>query len=201
MEQKIEFRDVKDFNKILLSYPVAPHTPTNLDTIAASTLIYGDISKKPIEIHWLDLSESKAKPAGGKCVIHTEVNEMGGMCFGHNREKQLLFVAAREAGMFAYNTETDKQEWKVVGKVSRMEKALHAGGVTTDGGSNLFVSDKDNGCIQMFSASDGQYLGPLMKGVEIITAPIGVQWNAETSSLVAACYFRHKFHFNVINVQ
>ena len=160
-----------------------------------------DASRKPFEVHWLDLGESKPKPAVGKCVIHTKVNGLGNIFFFQDGDKQLLLVAYRDAGLLAYNTEMDKLEWKVDGKVSGMEQVLDASGVTTDEHGHLFAADYNNRCIQMFSASDGQYLGRLMKGVETIGNPARVKWTAETSSLVGACYLQDKWHLQLINIQ
>ena len=199
-EQKIEFRDVKDFNKVLHSHSVVPHKPGSLATIGASTLIFVDGSKKPYEVYWLDLSESKPKLTAGKHVIHTQLNEVSDISFGQVGDKHLLIVAARQAGLFAYNTETDKLEWKVDGKVSGREKALDAHGVTTDEHGHLFVADYNNECIQMFSTSEGQYLGCLIKGVEIIGVPARVYCSAETSSLLVACW-QGTWHLQLINIQ
>ena len=44
---------------------------------------------------------------------------------------------------------------------------LKAMGVTTDERGHLFVTDHYNHRIQMFSVSDGQYLGCLVIGAEI----------------------------------
>ena len=117
--------------------------------------------KEPFEVYRLDLSESKPKLAAEKQVIHTQQTFIGDICFVHYGDKQLLVVAARDAGLFAYNAGTDKLEWKVEGKVTGMERALDALGVTTNGRGHLFVADDK--CIHMFSTSEGQYLGRLIK--------------------------------------
>ena len=172
-----------------------------LNTIAASTLIYVDGSRKPFEVHWLDLNELKPKPAAGKSVIHTQLDEIKDICFVQDGVKHLLIVAARDAGLFAYNTETDKLEWKVDDKVSGREKALDARGVTTDEHGHLFVADYTNECIHMFSTSEGYYLGRLIKGVETLGNPGRVHWSADTSSLLAACFLQGKWHLQLINIQ
>ena len=123
------------------------------------------------------------------------------MCFVQDGDKQLLIVAACDAGLFAYNTEMEKLEWKVDGKVSGKEQVLNARGVTTDEYGHLFVADYDNKCIHMFSTSEGQYLGCLIKGVETIGVPARVYWSAETSSLVDACFLQGKWHLQFINIQ
>ena len=200
-EQKIEFRDVNNFNKILHSHSVAPHTPTILETIASSILIYLDVSKEPIEVHWLDLYESKPKAAAGKCVIRTQLSLVRDICIIQNADKQWLVVAGDIEGLFAFNMETGKLEWKVDENVPGMEQIIDANGVTHDGRGHLFVADRNNGCVQMFSLSDGKYLGPLNKGLETICDPGSIYWSSETSSLVVACYLNGKWQLNIINVQ
>ena len=67
-----------------------------------------------------------------------------------------------------YNTTTKSLKWSVAGKLPGMKNGLDTKGVTTDGRGHLFVTDgfSGNRCIQMFSISDGQYLGCLIKGGE-----------------------------------
>ena len=79
-----------------------------------------------------------------------------------------------------------ESEWGKLG----LEKKIYSYGLTTDKRGHLFVTDYNNECIQMFSASDGQYLVPLMKGVEIIGGIVSVHWSA--SFLVVSCYFQGK---------
>ena len=160
-----------------------------------------DVSKEPTEVHWLDLNECKPKPAAGKPIIQTQLDQMRDMCIIQNADKQLLVIAADIEGLFAFNIETGKLEWKVDEKVSGMEQTIDANGVTHDGHGPLFVADRNNGCLQMFSLSDGEYLGPLQKGLETISDPGSVHWSPEISSLVVACYLEGKWQLNVINVQ
>ena len=163
--------------------------------------MYADGSKESIEVHQLDLSGSSPKTAAGKHVIHTEPDEIGDVCFVQDGDKQLLVAAAGDAGLFAYNTKTDKLEWKVDGNVTGMEEAVDVRGVTTDERGHLFVADYNNEYIHMFSTSEGQYLGRLMKGVETLGNPGRVYWIADTSSLVAACLLQDKWHLKLINIQ
>ena len=155
-----------------------------------------DGSKKPLEVYQLDLSESKQKQ-----VIHTQQTIIEDICFVHDGDKQLLIIAVDSDGLFAYNTETNKLEWKMNRKQLEIENEMLFHGVTMDGRGHLFVTDYNNKCVQMFSASDGHYLGRLMKGVETLFKPAGVYWTAETSSLVAACILQGKWHLQCINIQ
>ena len=76
-------------------------------------------------------------------------------------------------------------------------------GVTTDKRGHLFVCDfkKGNKCIHLFSASDGQYLGCLMKDKEELGDPGRIHWCEKTSSLITAYSFKGKWHINVISLQ
>ena len=171
-----------------------PHEPDAICTGATpSILLYEDTSKTPRDVHCLDLSGSEPKPASGKPVIHTQNNNIDDMCFVQDGDKQLLIVTVtdeyNESGdtdeIFAYNTETDKLEWTFCGKVPGMEKKMIAYGVTTDGRGHLFVGNYENNCILMFSVSDGQHLGCLLKDVETFKNPNKIYWCEETSSLIA----------------
>ena len=202
-EQKIEFRDANDISRILHTHSVAPHLPGKLCTATPSTMLYDDGSKDDSDVHWLDLSDMPPKPATGKGIVHTQQRNMKGMCFVQNGDKQLLIATEWENGsLFAYNTETDKQEWEVKRKLPGMEKDMDTSGVTTDGRGHLFVGDKNgNKSIQMFSVSDGVYLGCLMKDVDAHGAPARISWCESKSSLVAAFFWKGKWHLKVINVQ
>ena len=181
---------------------MAPHKPGKLlYTAASSTLLYEDKSKTPHEVHWLDLSGTLPKPAAGKRVIHTQEHYFCYMCFVQFIDKQLLVVACGE-GLFAYDTGTDKLAYKVSGRCSGMEKDIHPMGITADGRGHLFVCDwlYGNNCIQMFSASDGQYLGCFMKDEEILGTPAKMYWCEKTSSLVVLCLLRKKYHLKRLKI-
>ena len=201
--QKIEFRDVNDFNQILLTHSVAPHNPEALYAVTPSTLLYTDSSKSPRDIHWLDLSELQPKPAAGKRVIHTKQHKIYDMCCTQDGDEQLLVVTARHDGLFAYNTITGKLEWKVDGKLPGMEKDIDCIGVTMDKNGHLFVCDYSNGnkCIHLFRASDGQYLGCLIKDEKELGAPALIHWCENTSSLITVCCCNGEFYINAISVQ
>ena len=161
-----------------------------------------DSSKSPKEIHWLDLSESPLKPAAVKPAISTKQNIIYDMCGLQDGDKQLL-VLVDGNDLFAYNTNTGKLEWKVDRKPPGMEKNMVFHGITTDKSGHLFVCDWMNGnkCIHLFRASDGQYLGCLIKDKEELGIPARIHWCKKSSSLITVCYWKREFHINVINVQ
>ena len=131
---------------------------------------------------------------------HSSIHDL---CYAQDGDKQLLVVTDREMGIFVYNIETDKLEWKVDTNLPGMEKTIDASGVVTDGRGHLFVGDyeKGNRCIQMFLVADDQYLGCFMKDKETFGYPGRLCWCEKTSSLVAACLLKNKWHFCVINLQ
>ena len=98
---------------------------------------------------------------------------------------------------------TKQIEWRIDEILSGMEKKMQPTSTTTDGCGHLFVADweKGNKCIQMFSVSDGTYLGFLIRDVEVLGAPGIIKWSERTSSLLSAYYLRKKWYFKVIKVE
>ena len=178
---------------------MAPCKPGTICTGATpSTLMYTDESTAPREVHCLDLSGSEPKPAAGKPVIHTQLNEMiHDMCCVKDGDKQLLVVAAGDEGLHAYNMVTDELEWSMNEKLPGMD----ALGVTTDGRGHLFIADfgYGNDCIQMFSTA-GRYLGCLIKD-EDLGSPSRIKYCEETSSIHATFLKNRKFNFHGIRIQ
>ena len=190
--------------KTTLRTYLLPVTPGVLCTAAPSSLLYVDLSTCPREVHWLDLSDGQ-KPAAGKRVIHTIQFEIRDMCFTQDRDKQLLIVAGEGGMLSAYNTETDELEWKVEEKLPG--KKIDVRGVTTDGRGHLFVSDRmyDSKCIQMFSVSDGSYMGSLRTGTDTLGSPSCICWCEHMSSLLCVCagleYGESEWLLKIISVQ
>ena len=54
-------------------------------------------------------------------------------------------------GIFAYNKENENLEWEIEKILPGMGKPMDAVDVATDGLGHLFVCDRANECIQMFS--------------------------------------------------
>ena len=66
-----------------------------------------------------------------------------------------------------------------------MEKAFEAGSITGDDHGNIFVCDGGNWAIQMFSVSDGKYLGCLLrKGDQGFGGPFVICKGKEMSSFI-----------------
>ena len=105
--------------------------------------------------------------------------------YAYDEYGEILISAHGRGGVFAYKTETGKLQWSLKEKQPGMEKDMDAHRITTDDRGNLFVSDYANRCMQMFSVSDGRYLGCLFRDKEReLGAPVEVRCCKEMSFLV-----------------
>ena len=197
-EENIEFRDANDLGKVLCTHSVAPHQPGWLCTKTPSVLLYSDTTKSPREIRLLDLDGPQPKLAPE--IIHSQHDVIRDMCSIQDRGKWLLVIATNGEGLFAYNIKEDKIEWKVDEDLPGMTKKLDARGVTTDGNGHLFVTDCDGRSIEMFSASDGSYMGCLQKDAKALGDPTRLCWFSKAWALIAACHFAGKWYLKVINI-
>ena len=208
----IRFHDAEDLTSFS-NYSLTPHAPGILCQGTVSTLLYEDTTRSPREVQWLDLSDGEPKPAAGKPVIHTQNNDIEDMCFVQYGEESLLVVADTEQGLFAYNTEKDKLEWRVAEYLPGNKRDMTVMGVTTDGRGHLFVVDCDNERIQMFSVSDGQYLGYVVIDARVIRSlktfprwveyplrfPHGTGWSEATSSLICSSKL-YQYSWSLISI-
>ena len=75
-------------------------------------------------------------------------------------------------------------------------------GIAADGHGRLFVCDFNNYVIQMFSVSDGQYLGCLIKeGEQSLGKPARISCCKMMPSLVVAHLVDRKWTISVIRLQ
>ena len=182
----IEFRDTATLSHIICTHSVAPHKPGRLCTVGLPFLLYEDQSKEPRQIHWLDCNEGKPKLVK-EISFTTSVPYLSDMIGVLNDAQELVIGVTSENGIHCYSTTNKNLKWSMAGNLSGMQKVLDAERVTTDGHGHLFVSDYDNRCIQMFSVSDGQYLGCLIKeGAQGLGLPYGICWNSASHSLAVA---------------
>ena len=187
-EQYIEFRDTDNLSKIIYTHLVAPHKPGRLFTVGLSTLLYEDQSKEPSDFQWFDCNKIKPKLIKEKSFA-TPLPGMWDFIRVQNVTDELIIGFERQEGIICYNSFTKSLEWSVAGKLPGMQNAINARCITTDGCGHLFVSDGWNGnrCIQMFSVSDGQYLGCLIKeGEQSLGRPNRISWHSASHSLAVA---------------
>ena len=150
--------------------------------MAPSVLVYADRSTARCRLHWLDCDEPK--PKSGVLVRNaTHVGEDDILfCCVQDRDKQFL-VFGSDNEIFACNVKTERDEWHL----HESGKIWDITGVTRDGHRYLLVCSSRFNSIEMFYASDGQYLGRLIKaGDQDLGRPWRVEWCETSSSLVVA---------------
>ena len=101
------------------------------------------------------------------------------ICYAEYEDKHLMIIAEYDK-LYATNILTSTVEWTVTGKLPGKQEKMSATRIITDGCSHLYVCDyrKDNRSIQMFSVSEGFYLGCYMReGEQNIGAPILTFWS------------------------
>ena len=203
-EKCIEFRNMKKLSQILYTHSVAPHKPGRLCTVGSSMLLYKDQSKELCDIHWLDCNEGKPKFLKEK-FFTTSLLVLRDMIGVRNGSEELIIIGAGSLnGIHSYSTTTGGLKWRMKGKLPGMQNALDAEGVTTDGYGHLFVSDGilGNSCIHMFSVSDGQYLGCLIKeGEQGLGYPNMICWHLASHSLVVAHWKSGHGSLSMIDVE
>ena len=180
-QHRIEFRDAKDLNIIVLDHSVAPHSPWEICTSSNSSLwyeSYDDLS----EFYELDCSSLP-------CLTSDEVFNTGpgyGMCYAEFDGKSLLVVACSEEGLEAYNMDKKKFVWSIRGEIPLSEKRLKARRITTDKHGRLFVCDKGNKCIHIFS-TDGKCVTTLLReGEQGLGELYHICWSEQLSGLIVA---------------
>ena len=66
-------------------------------------------------------------------------------------------------GLYGYDTEAKKLQWRVLGRPQGMKGPMVPVSVATDGQDQLFVSDSKMGCIYNFTC-DGDFRGEVGEG-------------------------------------
>ena len=190
----IEFRDLNNLNQILHTYLIME--PRRLCQVSPSVLLINCVSSAYSEIHWLDCSTIPPKENSQKKIIIPGQTMYWDMCFVQEQNKNLVIITADgPQGIHAYNANTTLLEWRK--KRDGMEKA----GVASDSHGHLFVFDKENGCINLLSVSDGHYQGCLIKeGEQSLGKPCFGVWCEQTSSLIVAHAKGNERFISVIKV-
>ena len=178
----MEFRDAKDFSKVLYDHSTAPFIPYEMCVVSASKLCFEDYSKSPSVIRQLDC---RFTPTNSSEVLIVPDETIYDMYFttpgGH-----ILLVACGIKGFKAYDIKKKQLEWSGSGKLNGLENALDVSSVTSDGQESIFVCDKGNSCVLVFSFS-GEYISTLVKaGEQGVGEPTFIRWSNTLSSLFVA---------------
>ena len=171
-------------NEILQTYSVGSHQPGVLCAVSPSMLVYENRSKNP-QLHWLDCGEVKPKPLG--ITVDTNLPFVQDMCTIKLENEVLLIVLPYDANELiqAYNSSTGRLNWSVQKKITIGTFKSYS--VTGDDNGRIFVADRTNSCIQMFSASHGEYLRCcVIKRDQGLGILYRLRWSEATSSLAVA---------------
>ena len=106
-------------------------------------------------------------------------------CTEHNDKEYLITTDSVSHGVHTYDTSSDDVVRNVVGKLSGMAESIWAEGVTSDGRDALFVCDRNNACVQMFSVSNGEHKGVLLKD-QGLGEPRFARWCDDSKCLVVS---------------
>ena len=122
------------------------------------------------------------------------------MCIAELENETLLITIPCDASelMQAFSSVTGELKWSVEKKIP--SGTFESSGVAGDGNGRLYVADVTNEGIQMFSASDGQYLGCLLKqGDQGLGNPRRLRWSEATSSLVVGHHDNTTWSISIIH--
>ena len=173
----------------MLRHSVTPFRPSRICTSFSDTLLFVDYSQGEEVIVWLDCSTNP--PNIQKTTVTTSPNWAQGVyvrdiCFVDLGDMQLI-VKTDWNGISAFNTNTEETEWHIKGALGDMKEPMHPRGIAIDGHQHLFVCDRGNNSIQLFSVASGKYLGAMIvydKPKVGKVRPLKCRWCENTSSLI-----------------
>ena len=181
---------MEDLEKPVLVLPTGPHQPERLYSPSGAKLLYEDCSKVPRQIRWLDCSIS---PPLVTDVTTTGQHTLHDLCFvDSGAGKRLLIVCDSKQGVCAYDAISNQLAWRAKSteiKLKRNDWQMSAQGVAADEESfYLYVCDVNNRCVQMFSMTDGRYMGTLLPddGEPLLGDMTCISWCKDTQSIAVA---------------
>ena len=183
-EQIIEFRDIGNLDDLIFS-SLVPHQPIRLCSISSTSLLYF-ANEEPVAQR-LDCNALPPTLLTDPLqILQLQQNQVWDMhCTKYNEKEYLITTECISHGVHAYDTSSDDVVWSVVGKLSGMAEPMWAEGVTSDGRDTLFVCDRNNACIQIFSVSDGAHKGTLLKD-QSLDEPRFARWCDDSTCLVVS---------------
>ena len=87
------------------------------------------------------------------------------MCLVDSDNGVILVVVTLSGAVVAFDIYTDELIWKIDESLPNHSCPLKALGVTTDGRNHLFVRDRNNQCVHLFSA-DGKFVKTVLRNGE-----------------------------------
>ena len=85
-----------------------------------------------------------------------------------------------------YDAQTGQLKWSVSGRIKGLENTLDVSEITSDEQECVYVCDKGNSCVLVFSFS-GEYVSTFVRaGEQGVREPTGILWSKALSSLIVA---------------
>ena len=101
-----------------------------------------------------------------------------------HKKRELLVITTYEGKLMAVDIYSDRCEWHASEYIPNKRYPLRARGVTADFNGHLFVRDKNNGCIHLYSF-DGKFVKTLLEeGMHDTEKIMRVRWCEKSSSLI-----------------
>ena len=156
----LEFRDPKKLQNVIYTHSVKPHEVSTLCVVPPSTLLFVDRLKRCVH----RLVCSGITPIVFPCIAcDYDINDI---CYAKHFHENLVIVACSE-GLQASSIGTGKVKWNINDvHLPGQNAIMNPFRIAAGGKGRLFVFDVNNRCIQVFSASEGQYLGRLIRNRE-----------------------------------
>ena len=169
--------------------------------MSQSVLVYENEIGFGERFHWLDCSDIEPKLLGMKTANTNKITY--DMCIAEYGNEKLLIVLPKLFlfnNIYAYDSATGQLKWTAEKKVPSTGKMFNSSGMTTDDLGRILIWDTTNECIQMFSVSDGKYLGCWTKMRDLGLNHVRSLQRCETTShLVVADEKDDKIFINVLN--
>ena len=189
------FHDPDNLQTIFYNHQLGPDYTNILSTVPPSTLLFEELPNP--YIRELDCSGSTPKRRGSITAFDSEIYDMS--CVNHQNQRVLVVVAFK--GMEALDVETGKSKWIQEDDYFTLIN-FKPFRITADRHGHLFVFDAGNRCVQMFSVSDGQYLGSLIKEGEQGLGRLSHMCFISSRSQLVVCHSKDNNAFiSVLNVQ
>ena len=198
--KRLEFRDPNNLETIIYTHSAAPHKPYELCAAPPSMLFYVDNQHTNMSnIHRLDCSG--ATPTLCQSIGPYDHSIYFISCMKYINENLLAITVEKGLRTFQIDTGSVKWEKKDI-QLPGQNENCKLSYMAADRKGHLFVKDLNNKCIQMFSASDGQYLGCLIKeGEQGLGELRQICFNASQSQLFVSHRKDGKMFIAGFNVQ
>ena len=175
----LEFLDPNNLQTVIYTHSVKPHEAALLCVMPPSTVFYAD-NKHDEQSYIHRLECSGQTPIVCQSIGPLSHHVCGLSYVRYLNENLLVISVTRRLQTFKIDTEGVKWGKKDI-QVPGQNKIFEPSYMAADGNGRLFVNDL-NRCIHMFSVSDGQYLGRLIKEGEYGLGEIGALCFVESTS-------------------